>query len=109
MGLYDLKSTRVERKLTSEQIWTSETPGSLNGQETMDKVGSDNSLAASCIKNVFLHLCLLVVVLVIYQLIYQELRWKSFEILPEIVGLFPPILFQIGYPSYEWPNNCQTP
>lgn len=61
MSFYNIKSTRVERKLTSEQVWIGETPGSLNGQETMDKVGPDNSLKTCCIKNAFLHFCFLVV------------------------------------------------
>lgn len=53
MGLCDIKSTRVERKLTSEQMWIGETPEALNGQETVDKVGSDKNVTACHIKNAF--------------------------------------------------------
>lgn len=73
MGFYDIKSTRAERKLTSEQVWIGETPGSLNGQETTDKVGPDNSLKMlhkECFSALLLSCCSRF--LAIYQLIYQE-------------------------------------
>lgn len=55
MGFYDIKSIRVKRKLTSEQIWIDKTLGILNGQETIDKACSDNSLTACHVKKAFLH------------------------------------------------------
>lgn len=110
MDLYDIKCTRAERKVTSEQMWIGETPGALNGQETMDKVGSDNRLAACRIKSAFLHLCcLLVAGFGNLSANISGTKLKKLLNLLERVDLLPPILLQISYHSYVWPNNCQTP
>lgn len=110
MGLYDIKSTRVEIKLTLEHLCIGETPGALNGQETKDKVKSDNSLMVCHIKNAFLHLCFLFVPDFVNPSVnISGMKLKKFLNLSEVVGIFHPILFQVSYHSYERLNNCQTP
>lgn len=110
MGWYDIKSTRVEIKLTLEQLCIGEIPEALNGQETMDRVKSDNSLMVCHTKNAFLHLCLLFVAdFVNPSANVSGMKLKKVLNLSEVVGIFHPILFQVNYHSYERLNNCQTP
>lgn len=71
-------------------------PRALNNQETMDKVGPVNYLIACHIKNVFPHLCLIIIAgFGNLTANISQINLKKLLNLPEIVFLFPPILFQI--------------